>query len=44
MEPPIRYETEAAQQVSRDVTDEEVYSEEEMRVVTQRLSDLGYLE
>ena len=43
-DPPIRHETEAAEEVSRDVTDGEVYSEEEMQVLTERLSDLGYLE
>ena len=30
--------------VERDVTDGEVYSEEETQVLTERLSDLGYLE
>ena len=41
---PIHHETEAARRVSRKVTDAEVYSEEEMQVLTERLSDLGYLE
>ncbi|MCK4658330.1 MAG: alkaline phosphatase family protein [Phycisphaerae bacterium] len=43
-DPPIRHETETAQQASREVADEEVYSAEEMQLLTERLSDLGYLE
>jgi len=43
-DPPIHYESEAAQQVTREVSDDQVYSEEEMQVLTERLSDLGYLE
>ena len=41
---PIRYETEAARQSLREVSETQVYSEEEMQVLTERLSDLGYLE
>jgi predicted AlkP superfamily phosphohydrolase/phosphomutase len=43
-DPPIRYATEPARPSTRAVTREEVYSAEEMRVLTARLSDLGYLE
>ncbi len=43
-DPPICHETETARAVSRTVSDDEVYSEEEAQKLTDRLRDLGYLE
>jgi predicted AlkP superfamily phosphohydrolase/phosphomutase len=43
-DPPIRHETEAARAGARAVSGEDVYSEEDLRAVTERLTDLGYLE
>jgi len=41
---PIRYESEPAQQASAGHSDQQAYTEEEQRLLTERLADLGYLE
>jgi predicted AlkP superfamily phosphohydrolase/phosphomutase len=43
-EPPIEYASEAATPVSDHREFEEIYSQEQRRLLTQRLVDLGYLE
>ncbi|MCP4589747.1 MAG: hypothetical protein GY842_03295 [bacterium] len=43
-DPPIRSSTEPARQVSREVTQGDVFSAQEAELVTQRLRDLGYLQ
>ncbi len=44
-ETPIPYETEPASETSGAIgVEEDVYSEEEQRILTERLADLGYLE
>jgi predicted AlkP superfamily phosphohydrolase/phosphomutase len=43
-DPPLKFETEAAADVSVNAADEVAYTEEEERVLTERLADLGYLE
>jgi predicted AlkP superfamily phosphohydrolase/phosphomutase len=43
-DPPMAFETEAAQAVSRSGTGDDIYTEEEMQALTERLTDLGYLE
>ena len=43
-DPPLTCEKEAAASADGQVSDDQVYSEEEQRLLTERLSDLGYLE
>ena len=43
-EPELHFETEAASPTQELARDDEVYSEAEQRILTDRLADLGYLE